>query len=414
MTTTSELAELFVGPAVVVDDKIHEKGSGIEKIVDQLRAANIPLITAKTLPAPEQIKHWRGFSMIVLDWELFPDLGDPGELPSGISLPETLKDENSKAVSEFIQRLLDELYCPIFIFSNESVDAIWAALDQRLDGHSEQLRARILVRSKSELDDSLLTEVGGWLAEHPAIYALKSWEAGYEDAKKTLFADLQKSSLSWPRILWSTSIDDEVNPHFELTETISRNLLHRFAPLTFDKDILMLDSGDTTKEALRQVLHDQAVVRGDRLHPDVLMPGDFFFAGVAENEVPAQILINLTSACDLVPRGGQDPKDLRMVMIQADLVKDDQLASDKAFANTLKESEASHSQLLYLLTNSGHPYIVKFKNWSLSKWGDQQPLRQGRLLDPHVTQLQQKFGLYFQRQGLSRLPDDFYYRPATP
>lgn len=406
-----EASELFVGPAVVIDDKINEAGSGISKIIEQLEAVNIPLISSTTLPDVAQIRHWRNFSLIVLDWELFTDFGDAGTLPPGLSLPDTLTEGNSDELAKFIQRLLDDLYCPIFIFSSQSVDAIWNALRDRLTVNEDQLRARILVRSKGDLESTLFAELVTWVSERPAIYALRSWERGYEDAKKSLFADFQKSSVSWPRILWAASEADEVNPHFELTETISQNILHRFAPLVFDEGILTRSDGETPVDSLRQVLHDQAVIPIERLHSDVLMPGDFFFSSNGDGQIPSQVFINMTPACDLIPRDNQPEKDIRLVLVRADMIADEQLRG-KGFENTLKNSEASHSQVLYLLTNTGRPYIVRFKNWVTGTWGDYQDLRQGRLLDPHVTQLQQKFGLYFQRQGLSKLPDEFYYRPS--
>jgi hypothetical protein len=425
--SNSALAErLFAGPAMVVDDHIRDSNSNMRPIVNQIRAAHIPVLEYDQLPELQQVRHWRGFSLIVLDWELLPisspalpaeasestDPVDPMGKILGLSIPDELGEDVKTDVASFIKDLFTRLYCPIFVFSDQEVDLIWAELVERTEIAKEQLEARILIRSKSDMSAQLFEELGDWLADHPAMYALRSWEEGYENAKNDLFQELQMSALDWPRILWKTSATDDVNQHFELTETITRNILHRFEPLIFDQSILGKAStpGEMDLIALRRVIHRQAVIEGKSLHPDVIMTGDFFHGQLNDAGVPLSIEICLTPACDLVARG-IEPKDIELVVVRADLVSDLEQAK-KATRIGLPKKETTTSQLVYVFTDTARPYSVNFSTWRRTTWGQMAESRSGRLLDPYLNHLVQKFGLFFQRQGLPRMPDEYLYAPS--
>lgn len=415
MSSTQVIEELFVGPAVVVDDTLGKDDCTMQPIIAQIEARKIPVHGEKTLPPLEELRHWRNFSLIVLDWELFPTSQGAGTLVPGISLPDSLHDENNAKVTEFVKALLETLYAPIFIFSSQNVDAITAQLTTRLKMNEDQIRERVMIRSKSDMSDSLFEALTVWVSSRPSIYALKSWDYGYEVAKKELFGDLHASSPNWPKVIWATSGQDSVNPHSELSETIARNIIHRFRPLVFDTSVFEAKDDDEVEppDTLRRVLHRQAVIANDALHDDVLMPGDFFFSK-PDAGLPPEILINVTPACDLVPRGGVNSDDIGMTLVRADLIADGNYKTKKQIEAVEKErsNDFSSSHLLYVLTDSARPYRVRFKNWTRSTWGALREERQGRLLEPHITQLQQKFALYFHRQGLPRLPDRYFISPS--
>lgn len=415
MSSTQVIDELFVGPAVVVDDTLGRDDCTMRPIIEQIEAQKIPVHGESTLPPLEAIKHWRSFSLIVLDWELFPTAEGAGTLAPGISLPDSLHDENGAKVAEFVKALLDALYAPIFIFSSQSIDTIMSELTTRLGMSEDQIRERIMIRSKSDMSASLFEALTAWVSSRPSIYALKSWDFGYEVAKKELFADLHASSPNWPKVIWATSGLDSVNPHSQLSETITRNILHRFRPLVFDSSVFEARDDELAEppDALRRVIHRQSVIAESALHDDVLMPGDFFYSRPDES-LPPSILINVTPACDLVPRKGATSDEVELTLVKADLIPDAEYASKKQIEAVEKErsNDFSSSHLLYVLTDSARPYRVRFKSWSRSTWGVLKATRQGRLLEPHITQLQQKFALYFHRQGLPRLPDHYFISPG--
>ena len=395
MTVTPDF---FVGPAVIVDDKVDDPVGGMAEVLEQIAAAGMPVVKRKALPPDAEIDHWRGFSLVVLDWDLNPV--DP-EVP-GIARPETLSAENAAAVADFVQGLMTRLYCPIFILTNESVEAIQQELAARLELQEGQIESRVLVRSKSAVSKDLFGSLADWVRDHPAVYALKRWEDGYEAARRQMFVDFELSSTQWPRILWAASKADAVNPHFELTETISRNILHRFEPLVFEDAVLEVE-GDWTdsKSALRRVVHRNAVVAQASLHDDVIMPGDYF----SVDGEPNTILINVTPACDLVPRSGSVLDEVHMTLLRGELLQPSEYSS-KTKRKGLRSPEGS--EVIWVLRDDGKPYRVQFKSWKQAPCATHKSHRVGRFLEPYITLLQQRFASHFHRQGLPRLPDLYH------
>lgn len=400
---TDLLPKLFVGPAVVVDDKIDEADSGILPVLEELDRAQIPTLKLRSLPDVRQIRHWHSLSMVILDWELFS--GDP--LIPGVSIPPILDDSNSEQLAGFIRAVMDEVFCPIFVVSSQDVDLIWAELISRIPVGERILRSRIFVRTKTGLESSLFSILGEWVAKHPAIYTLKSWEREYELAKDKLFRDFEATDVAWPRVLWLASIDDSVNPNHELTETINRNLYHRMDPLVFDPEIIRSPAAEeVSKDALRRVLHGQAVVPGQRLHADVVMPGDFFYRPKPSGGPPSRILLNVSPACDLVPRKGKWMGRVRLHMLLAELVS--RPAPKKKTVDNFLKNDRPAEQVVHFFLPDGHPYAVHFKSSFDVQWRRVVDLRQGRLLEPYITSIQQRFALHSHRLGLPRVPTEFY------
>ena len=412
--------DLFVGPAVVVDDQISRQNTGVQAVVRELEEANFPVIKLQELPSDDEIHHWQAMSLIVLDWDLY-DAAQlaPGDtdgtisteelLPSfGVAMPEAISDDPRRNSLRFVNKLLDELYCPIIVISNHDVQLIWRQLEEnREENEIRQLRARVMVRSKTQSDDTLLAGLTSWISRHPAVYALKLWERGYETAKNSLFRDFQISDVEWPGILWRTAYADGVNPNHNLADTISRNLLHRMGPNVFSSDIITSVNLAESMDSVRRVLHQHAVVPAERLHSDVIMPGDFFAVTDSHIGVPDKVDICLTPACDLVPRENGD-EDIRMLMVRAFRVPDSDLKKPKALRDRRRAEEQTTAAVLHHLVPESAMYIVRFKAWSITTWNIVKERRLGRLLEPYVSLLQQRNALFSQRQGLPRLPDNFY------
>ena len=413
--------QLFVGPAVVVDDEVNYAETEAAALVAQLEQSHIPVLRRTQIPDDGELVHWQKLSLIILDWDLVGALGagddvfaeDDVDTPLlGTGVPENARRGKDVNTLRFVRKLLTELYCPIFVVSNQDPGLIWRELHEGLDESERgQLDARVLVKSKSDTSSTLFEALDQWLTKHPAIYALKTWEAGYEQAKSSVFSDFQASSTSWPSIIWETAKGDSVNPNFELTETISRNLAHRMDPNIFEEQLVVTNAGTPELESLRRVLHQKAVIPAHRLFDDVLSPGDFFFEDAGHSQ-PDSILICLTPACDLVPRDGGLPSSVRMIVVEASRIPDEELSTAKAVKGTLGKADSLTSIVLSHLTPADVPYVVRFKNWDVTTWGALQRLRQGRLLDPYLTLVQQRFYQYMQRQGIPSTPDPFHeHRP---
>ena len=404
-----------------MDDEVNQMNTEARAVVKELNKAHFPVLPKREIPPDEEIAHWQAMSLIVLDWDLIgtistspegdkSDEGDDSAL-LGVSFPDSMRENRKTNSLRFVWKLMDELYCPIYIISNHDIETIWNSLKEGLDeDKTQQLKARVLVRSKTQAEGSLLEGLDDWIKQHPAIYALKTWERSYERAKAALFDDFQRSAVEWPGILWNTSHKDGVNPHHDLTEMISRNLLHRMGPHTFKPELISSTAGTTSDDSVRRVLHQHAVLPDKRLHPDVNMPGDFFFED--QQHPPSTINICLTPACDLVARNPDTADDIRMFMVQASLVSDNELTS-KTKIEKLTSSDSTTSVLLHHLVPEDAMYRVRFKDWFITTWGAVKNTRRGRLLDPYITMLQQRNALFSQRQGLPRLPENFYTKRST-
>ena len=394
---------LFVGPAVVVDDKIDDPDGGMTAVVEQIHSAGMPVLKLTALPDREQVPQWRGFALIAIDW----DLEGLGQMPAGVAAPPGLNEENAASVSGFIGRILDELYVPVFVLTNEDVEFVRQELAQRIEREPEQIAGRVLVASKESAGTNLLEMLEDWVRAHPAIYAVKRWEYEHEHAKRRMFADFEAAGAVWPRVLWNTSVADSVNAHFELTETISRNILHRLAPVVFDEEVMEAD--DASEESLpvvRAIIHRRSVIAGDVLHGDVLMPGDFF----ATDDPSRPYVVNVTPICDLVPREeGATIDDIEMILLPCVMVDAADYSSSDKLKRFVKRTEATR-ELLWVLQEDGQPFWVDFKGWRLGQWRHYKVRRVGRLLDPYVSVLQERFGLHIHRTGTPRLPNGYYQK----
>lgn len=401
-----ELAcELLVGPAVVVDDEVDNENAAIREIVRELEDENFPVIKRRNIPPDEEIRHWQGLSVIVLDWDLL-DLGEPEIL--GVTIPSEVRENPAVNPLRFVRKIMTELYCPVYVVSRLDPDRIWPQIEEGLSEiECRQMRARIMVGSKHQIVGNLLNELGQWISNHSAIYVLKTWERAHEEAKTALFQDFHSTDVDWPRILWNAWEKDAINPNPDITDTILRNIANRMPPHPFDSTVMALGDDLLSMESVRQVLYQAAVLPADRLYDDIIMPGDFFFELKDGQLLPQHIFICLTPACDLVPRSGS-LDDVRMYLVRASPVPDTEINDENKVERRIKEDHSLTSALLHHIVSDDVMYVVRFKHWSIKKWADMKELRQGRLLEPYITVLQQRNGLYSQRQGLPSLPEGFY------
>ena len=55
-----------------------------------------------------------------------------------------------------------------------------------------------------------------------------------------------------------------------------------------------------------------------------------------------------------------------------------------------------------------------FRKFCVRKFSELKNRRVGRLLHPYLTRIQQRFGLYLQRQGLPRIPEEAIPQEPQP
>lgn len=220
----SELKSLFRGIAVLIDDEVKVKDSEIDLLAKQIEADNCHVIRIPELPTDEQLTTLTEAAFFILDWNLHNiqlEAGIAGDLPLVQRPPQLAKAHVTDNI-EFLKKIRQRRFAPVFIFTNEDPETVKQALsDEGLfrDGPSDH----IFVQGKAAvLEDGVFQILAEWIKGHPSAYVLKRWEAAYANTRNSFFVDFYSLSHLWPVVLWQTYSDDHVSEAAELTSMIGR------------------------------------------------------------------------------------------------------------------------------------------------------------------------------------------------
>lgn len=391
------IGDLFNGVAVVIDDEVNDKSANITKIVKQIDAANIPVLRYTSLPKDSIINNFQNLSFLLLDWRLIKDNITDSDIEEGITIPDILLDTIVQENVEFIKKLNEKCFCPIFIFTNEPDIS---SIETKLIDEGLILRGRqsnIFIKSKNEVNrkGKLFNIANKWLENNASIYVLKKWEKEYQNSKNKLFYEFQKISPVWPKILWKNYNDDNVNPSLELGEFITRNLHTRMAPFQFSEILLNKNGKKISATELQSVIEGEVFISS--IDENDIASGDIF-------KISTNYYINIRANCDLIPgRTNQSIDDIELYLIQGTKVSvtKGKKTYDKKYG---KFSELDTQSIVFPIHN-GKIVDFRFKKLEIKNWGDIKSYRIGRLLPPYITKVQQRYALYIQRQGLPRIPE---------
>lgn len=396
------MKDLFNGIAVVIDDEVENQGTEIYKIINQIETENIPVLKYDSIPEDEKITHFQNLSFILLDWSLTPEEITQDATLHGVKMGGTLKNYNQQANINFILKLNEICFCPVFIFSNTDTSTIERTL---LDNNLLKVDtpSNILIKSKSNLieEGSLFRTINQWLKESPSIYVLKEWEKEYQSCKTKLFSEFYNINPAWATVMWENFKTDGVNPSLEMGELISRNLHSRMTPFEFNDKILNKTHKANTNE-LRQILEGERFLNKDCFDPNnvSLEAGDIF----KEN---GNYYINIRASCDLIPRSSDETvDDIDLYLIKGKKISNPNI---KKYFNEKYGKFNEQENIIIFPIDGGKAVDFKFKNLSIKKFREIKDKRKGRLLPPHITRIQQRYALYMQRQGLPRTPDKAIY-----
>lgn len=392
--------ELFKGIAVIIDDQVDEESANIKKIIDQLDKENMPYIKYKELPSDEIIKNFQSISFVLLDWKL---INNKDLLDESVRIPEELKKDNDKANIEFLKKLKETCFCPVFIFTNENIDDIKTKLkDASL--HEDDKCSIFLIKNKVdfEKEGSLFEELEKWLKESLSIYLLKEWDNAYQKAKSKLFIDFQNRSPYWVKIIWKTFEDDGVNPDTEMGELIAKNILSMTSPLKLDKKLFELKETQPNIDEIISCMERQVYISSENLDNELPCTGDIFKKG-------KKYYVNIRPSCDLIPRGENKLESIELYLLECEKLKKSKTEEfyDKKY-NKMKDSDTFYLVFPFVKANI---LKIKFKKMKIKNWqeiNDERYNLVGRLLHPYLTKLQIKYAAYFQRQGLPRIPKEIF------
>ncbi len=430
-----DVAQLFKGIAVIIDDEIKDTTSTIYKIKTMIESRNIPVLEFDDIPNKELISSFEHSSFVVLDWEYVNDAErDIKSMEERISMPTTLQSEKEEELLEFIKETL-EFFVPTFIFTSHNPEDIKNRLTSEniiADGKNN----RIFIRQKNDLDSDavLFKSIEDWLKQAPSVYVLKSWERKIIEAKNKLFIEMNRYSPRWTKIIWDCLNNDSIEAKNEFGEFITRNLVNRISGYEFDETIL--DCGETSsKEELAAVIEGERYISYE-VQPEQAYTGDLF----KDND---DYYLNIRAQCDLSREANPkiyyikgnvlkyedittfdihftNTEDLvlnRKYVYKLDGIKDICKSSKKLKSLNYKFRQLRNSNFFLLgdilenkaeviITCIADGKIIKFhiKDIYVDEFNTLKDKRIGRLLPPYITRVQQKCSQYIVREGVMPVP----------
>lgn len=400
-----DTAELYKGIVLVVDEKLNtpkEVTDGVGSIIAKLDSKGIPCVKFRELPN-DSISHFKNLNFVILDWLLKPIEWEEGELPDGV------KNSIFQSNVEFIKKLKNYCFAPVFIFTNEDVDAV---KDVLIDGgvYDKDGENFILVKNKKDLIDgeNLFNEIESWILSSPSVYVKKVWEQHLYSAKTDAFWHLFERSPQWPKILWESFEKDSVHESANLNEIIFQLVKSRTSLLELDKKVVCERDGQPIQtDDIKQVLIGTMYLGDDKLPPRDIFPGDIYRF---DDDRDAYFL-NIRPGCDtVIDRAGCDGK---LYLLRGTVISAEEMRDQGRYHDEYGFLERIPDVVLYGL--DGNDFVrFAFKKLRQLKFNDPKLHRICRLIAPHVSNVQQKYSAYVGRVALPRLPGDSIIPPLPP
>ena len=438
-----DVAELFKGIAVIIDDEIDDETSTIYNIKEMIQRRNIPVLAFDDIPSVDLIPSLEQSPFIVLDWEFSNDIEKEIQesVNERISIPTTLQSEDTEKKFNFIKEIL-KFFIPVFIFTSHSPETIKEELLAKNLPISDK-NNRIFIKSKSELysDNILFRTIEDWLKQVPPVYVLKSWERAIVNAKNKLFIEMNNYSPNWTKIIWDCLKNDSIEAKNEFGEFITRNLVNRISTYEFDEAIL--DSGETASQK-----ELAAVIEGERyisyeIQPDQAYTGDLFKAN-------GKYFLNISAQCDLSRRESDGNYNPDLYLIEGSKLRSQDILTDDIHFTTEKELvfnsnkhfsldrikdmceedqidglnknfRQSRNNLFFnkgeilekkpevVITCIAGETAIKFNlRIKVKKFEEFKDKRIGKLLPPYITRIQQKCSQYIVREGVMPVPIELF------
>lgn len=394
-----DIKDLLAGIAVVIDDALsveiknqEASAEGPDRIGEIVgwfeREWDLAFVKSTTMPEkPVWSKVLDSASFVLLDWKLW-----------ATGAGQTEKERCIAESIEFLRSARDRLV-PVFIFTNEDPEDVVHQLPEDVyDGRGG--RSFLYVNRKLDLwsEGSFDTKgLEAWVRENASIYALKVWNRVVGSAKNELFAAMCERSMDWPRVFWKTYKEDRAEPSASLTNLISDSLQGRMRMDAFEEEYLGGEEANVSSEELRGLIGETSFRRADVLPGDEVRSGDLFKA-----EKAGRYWLNLRPDCDCIPRGGSDVGEVEMHCVRGKRLRPREL--EGLFSNGHFEERVSQS-VVFAVLQEGRSILFDFTQFRVWDYSELRNQRIGRLLHPYVTRVQQRYGLFVQRQALPRIPD---------
>ena len=389
MPTNEKLQSFLSSTALVIDDEIIDINSTISKIILELE--NHGTLFVKRRELTDAIESLSNISFIILDWDLTKK-EDVEALPPGVSLGATLLSSKKEEIIKFIKDVVTNYFIPIFIFSREDAAEIQKVLvvDDQLKIAIE--KNKIFICNKNLLQDGqVINSLNDWLNNSMAVYTFKIMEGSIEKAKHRFFNDMFECDPNWPCHVYNTFKKDnpaDINSDFQeflMTSYVSTIEPIAFNAAGFDKQVA-LDGEQLNKIFSKIKFLSYASDSNIGLHS-----GDIYFN---DEEEKTEYIINVSAACDMRNKrayfvfGEETSSPNKHDIVCTYTIK--RILGKKGIEFHLNDAE--------LLNISGNINEINIQRKDKTKTYK----RVGRLLNPYITALQNKFSSYITRVGVFR------------
>ena len=406
---TSQNIDWLNGIAVFIDDAIDDETSNAYKLKQQIDKKNIPVLTRSNLPDDFETfsSHIHSASFVILDWKFSNISGEA--VVAGVNIPEAVRKSNEGEIIDFIKKLLNNTYCPIFIFSDEVISEIKDSLDLAGITHTGD-HPRIFITSKTELlDEKLFEKINDRLKENAIVYTLKTWEKAANIAKKKMFSTLESKHVSWPTVLWKTYESDHTNQSQELSKILT-NIFSNYllSNCLFSSDYFDPNKASVSIEDIKDVLEAERFMTIDNETPP--SPGDLF--EILDGE-KIFYLLNIRAQCNLLHITSPDLYCIRGTILDENrIIRNQQRNNDDDILFFQGQLHGREDAIYIPFVHNRKIIEFDLKQMKVKKYDSSfRAKRIGRILPPYITRIQQIVSAYIIREGLPAIPNDIL---ATP
>jgi len=392
---------ILEGSVVFVDDDYAKSNTNANAFYDALQSGGRPVAAYAKVPPARHLDHWDGLSLVVLDW----NLSAPESRVEGVEIPKMASDAHRKELIAFLISLLERYFCPVFIVSADAPELIERALRAASGFPSDVLGRRVQILQKDA--DDLLPKLEKLVADDPVLSTFRVWEQQYQAAKNRMFIDLDVLGTDWLVYILEASRVDGTDPGHELVGSLYGNLQHRVDPVAFDLGLLNTATLPEDGEAQRKVVHGRSILPEKRLYKSTIMPGDFFTKW-RKTDPDDAIWMNITPACYTVR--GRTKSEVRLHLIRG--VPEDVLDTQRPDKLRSKREHENRSATVDVL-HDGKAYKFDFATLETFSWSTVSRHRQGRLLSPYITDVQQRHAIYLTSEGLPAVLPGMYRSAAA-
>lgn len=443
-----DVKKLFNGIAVVIDDDLNKPDSDIANICNNLEKENIALVKCLEIPKNQAIDAYRDCSFMIVDWEFMNksvNLSDTekvsDELGGRISIPNTLQESNKLLSLNFLKEVQQKLFLPVFIVTGKSVDEIISVLKGN-NLYYEDKPNRIFIEQKSKLTSSrnIFDLFETWVKSIPSVYVLKEWENASSTARHKMFLDMYSCSHSWVNVLWKLMKCDSADYAIDFSSFIKKSHANRVEAIIFDEEI-MASGNEPPSEEVKRIIEGERYMSCSDDSSKEAHTGDLFILTNNKNgNSVVEYWLNVTAQCNLARledpdmiciKGHEltsgemliepirlintgdliiDPKHKYKII---DALKDDkkiieindqfEKSRNKMFISTHNDIRESISQAVVPCICRGKIIVFNLSPFKF-KYSELKDFRDGRLLPPYITRVQQKFSHYIVREGVMPVP----------